>query len=99
MAGIRAAVAAALIAGAAWVAPAAAPQAGSASPAVPRPLNLQPPAAAEIGQPPNREPWVSADRDQAAGEGCAPAWPCRLRLFGVIQRNGGVGLKADALNW
>ncbi|MGA8759997.1 MAG: hypothetical protein WB611_27500 [Stellaceae bacterium] len=37
---------------------------------------------------------------------CAPAWPCRLRLFGVIGKNsgagnnsGGVGLKGPALTW
>lgn len=61
-------------------------------------LNLQPPPAA-IGIPPGRDGRLSTDDALAPGEACAPAWPCRLRLFGVIQKNGGVGLKADALNW
>jgi hypothetical protein len=30
---------------------------------------------------------------------CAPAWPCRLRLFGVIEKDGGIGLKGTALTW
>jgi hypothetical protein len=92
-----AAAVAALVA-AAWAAPAAAQQGVSGSPAVPRPLNLQLPPT-DIGQPPNRDGGLSADRDQAYGEGCAPAWPCRLRLFGVIPRNGGIGLKTNALTW
>jgi hypothetical protein len=33
------------------------------------------------------------------GDACAPAWPCRLQLFGVIQKNGGIGLKGTALTW
>jgi hypothetical protein len=30
---------------------------------------------------------------------CAPAWRCRLRLFGIIEKNGGVGLKGAVLTW
>jgi len=77
--------------------PAEAQQAAPASGSL-RPLNLQPPPP-DIGIPPSREAGVSADRDQGQRETCAPAWPCRLQLFGVIQRNGGVGLKGTALSW
>jgi hypothetical protein len=94
----RAAAVAALVAVAASVLPAAAQQAAPGSPAVPRLLNLQPPPA-DIVPPPNRAVGTTGDRDRAAGEDCAPAWPCRLQLFGIIQRNGGVGLKGSALTW
>ena len=43
-----------------------------------------------FGRPPDQP-------GQAAG--CAPAWPCRLRLFGVIEKSGGIGLKAPVLTW
>ena len=32
-------------------------------------------------------------------QNCAPAWTCRVQLFGTIQRNGGVGLKGTAFTW
>ena len=58
-------------------------------------LVLQPPpadigAVPVFGRPPDQP-------GQAAG--CAPAWPCRLRLFGVIEKSGGIGLKAPILTW
>jgi hypothetical protein len=67
------------------------------APAAPWPLALPPPA--DLARPPGDDPWVAVEPDKAAGEGCAPAWPCRLQLFGVIQKNGGVGLKGVALTW
>ncbi len=42
---------------------------------------------------------LAADPDRDGRQGCAPAWPCRLRLFGVIDKNGGVGLEGTALTW
>jgi hypothetical protein len=63
-------------------------------------------AGARPAQPPDARPQAAAS--PALGQrldrpgrdaGCAPAWPCRLRLFGVIEKYGGVGLKATALTW
>lgn len=48
---------------------------------------------------PDRRLPLATDPDQAGRQGCAPAWPCRLRLFGVIDKNGGVGLEGTALTW
>jgi hypothetical protein len=59
-------------------------------------LELQPPAA-DFAAPPANQPRLSARPDPNAN--CAPAWPCRLRLFGIIEKNGGVGLKGTALTW
>ncbi len=93
------AVAAALIAAAcgppAW-AQLATPTPGMA--AVQRPLVLQAPPA-DFARPLNSGPRLSTDRYGRTGDGCNPAWPCRLRLFGVIEKNGGVGLKGTALTW
>jgi len=93
------AVAAALIAGACGL-PAQAQQAMPASGATPgqRPLILQSPPA-DIAMPPGYDPRLGADRFGGTGDGCNPAWPCRLQLFGVIEKNGGVGLKGTALTW
>jgi hypothetical protein len=88
----------ALAAAAAWAAPAAAQQAGSDSPPALRLLNLRPPAP-DIAIAADRDARLSADPDQGGVEGCEPAWPCRLQLFGVIDKNGGVGLKGTALTW
>jgi hypothetical protein len=66
--------------------------------AAPRPLILQPPPA-DIARPPGDGPLLAADRFGGARDGCNPAWPCRLQLFGVIARNGGFGLKGTALTW
>jgi hypothetical protein len=66
----------------------------SASPPSPsRLLDLRPPTAA-IALPP--APRLAAPARDA---GCAPQWPCRLRLFGYTGRYGGIGLKAPALTW
>jgi hypothetical protein len=67
------------------------------APAAQWPLVL--PSPADIARPPSADPWVAVDPDRAGGGGCAPAWPCRLQLFGVIQKNGGVGLKGVVLTW
>jgi hypothetical protein len=93
------AVAAALIAGATGL-PAQAQRATPASGAAPgqQPLMLQSPPA-DIAMPPGYDPRLGADRFGGTGDGCNPAWPCRLQLFGVIDRNGGVGLKGTALTW
>jgi hypothetical protein len=77
--------------------PAAAQQAapGAGRAAAPHPLNLQPPA-------PDPPPAVGAPRlvpGSPEAQDCVPAWPCRLRLFGEIEKYGGVGLKATALTW
>jgi hypothetical protein len=57
---------------------------------------LQPPPA-DFAVPPAANPRLPAEPDRK--NGCAPAWPCRLRLFGIIEKNGGVGLKGTALTW
>ena len=51
-----------------------------------------------LGMPDHRLPFP-ADADRDGRRGCMPAWPCRLQLFGVIDKNGGVGLKGTALTW
>jgi hypothetical protein len=60
------------------------------------PLVLQLPPA-NLGTLPATSPRLQARPDQ--NRGCAPQWPCRLQLFGIIQKNGGVGLKGTALTW
>jgi hypothetical protein len=61
-----------------------------------RPLLLQLPLP-DFGSPPAAGPRLAAGPDQSAD--CAPAWPCRLRLFGFTGKYGGVGLKGAALTW
>jgi hypothetical protein len=78
--------------------PAAAQQAapGAGRAAAPHPLNLQPPPA------PDPRPAAGAPRlapGSPEAQDCVPAWPCRFRLFGEIEKYGGVGLKATALTW
>jgi hypothetical protein len=68
---------------------------GGARPAG-RQLVLQPPPA-DFGSPPISDPRLTAGPEPKGD--CAPAWRCRLRLFGVIGKNGGVGLKGAALTW
>jgi hypothetical protein len=60
------------------------------------PLVLQLPPA-NFGTLSATSPRLQARPDQNTG--CAPQWPCRLQLFGIIQKNGGVGLKGIALTW
>ncbi|HEY3911001.1 MAG TPA: hypothetical protein VGM07_14065 [Stellaceae bacterium] len=62
-----------------------------------RPLRLQVPPV-DFRTPPDNNPGLGTAPDHRS-EGCMPEWPCRLRLFGVIERNGGVGLRGTALNW
>ena len=62
-----------------------------------RPLRLQVPPV-DFRTPPDNNPGLATAPDRGS-EGCVPEWPCRLRLFGIIERNGGVGLKGTALNW
>jgi hypothetical protein len=57
---------------------------------------LRPPPA-DLAAPLRTGPRLAATPDQAAG--CAPEWACRLRLFGEIEKYGGVGLKGTALTW
>jgi hypothetical protein len=65
-------------------------------------LRLQVPPV-DLTTPPDNDPQRLANGpDRFGGEDCAPAWPCRLRLFGTlgaIDRYGGVGLKGTALFW
>jgi hypothetical protein len=97
-------VAAALIA-MAWADPAATQQVASPpqswnasrnSRGVQTSLVLQLPPA-NLGILPATSPRLQARPDQ--NRGCMPQWPCRLQLFGIIQKNGGVGLKGTALTW
>ncbi|MGH7045306.1 MAG: hypothetical protein ACREE2_02810 [Stellaceae bacterium] len=53
----------------------------------------------DLTTPPNNDPGLATAPDRAGRDDCEPTWPCRLRLFGVIQKNGGVGLKGTALTW
>jgi hypothetical protein len=77
--------------------PAVAQQLGSGgSPAVrPPTLNLQP-RSAELGAPPSDKRRLAAPGQD---DSCAPAWSCRLQLFGYTGKYGGVGLKGTALTW
>jgi hypothetical protein len=46
---------------------------------------------------PVREPQSAAKAERDPG--CAPAWTCRVQLFGAIQKYGGVGLKGTPFTW
>jgi hypothetical protein len=85
--------AAGLVAAAIWALPAAAQQATGGGPAT---LNL-PPHPTDAGKPVIYDPQFDAksedDRD------CPPGFSCRLRLFGVVQNNGAVELRATAFTW
>ena len=96
--GRSAAVAALMVAAFVFLHPAVAQQtAAAAHPAVGRPpLILQPPAP-DFAPAPAPNPRLAPNVSQQSE--CAPAWPCRLRLFGVIDKTGGVGLKGPVLNW
>jgi hypothetical protein len=96
----RATAAAALLA-AVWALPTQAQQAtklGDPPAAALRQLMLPSPPTGPV-VPPFDNPRLAPDPDQARRAGCMPDWPCRLQLFGVIERNGGVGLKGTALTW
>jgi hypothetical protein len=66
-------------------------------------LRLQLPPI-DLTTPPDNDPqrFLNGPDHFFGNESCAPAWPCRLRLFGtlgVIDKYGGVGLKGTALFW
>jgi hypothetical protein len=87
------------VAAAACTLPAAAQQA--ASPAeflggLPVPLAL-PPHPTDTGKPVIYDPQYLAKSEDERG--CAPGFSCRLRLFGVIQNNGAVEIRATAFTW
>ncbi len=63
------------------------------------PQPLDPTAPPEGLVMPDRRLPFPADPDRDGRRGCMPAWPCRLQLFGVIDKNGGVGLKGAVLTW
>jgi hypothetical protein len=90
--------ASALLAVAAWALPAAAQHAVGGGPA---PLAL-PFYPTEAGKPVIYDPqFVAKSADDKAGDdkGCGPGLACRLRLLGVIQKNGAVELRATAFTW
>jgi len=73
--------------------PAAAQQAVGGGPAT---LTL-PSHPTDAGKPVIYDPqFVAKSEDE---KDCAPGLPCRLRLFGVIQNNGAVELRATAFTW
>lgn len=62
----------------------------------PAPLAL-PPHPTDTGKPVIYDPQFVAKSDDE--KDCAPGFSCRLRLFGVIQNNGAVELRATAFTW
>ena len=85
--------AAALVAAAIWVLPAEAQQAAGGGPTT---LTL-PPHPTDAGKPVIYDPqFVTKSEDDS---GCAAGRLCRLRLYGVIQNNGAVELRATAFSW
>ena len=85
--------AAALVAAANWVLPAEAQQAAVGGPTT---LTL-PPHPTDAGKPVIYDPQFVAKSDENGG--CAPGFSGQLRLFGVIQNNGAVELRATAFTW
>jgi len=86
---------AALVAAVLFALPAVAQQ---PAPSGSRPLSLTLPSyLPETGEPVIGDPQFAAKGERA--QSCAPAWTCRVQLFGTIQRNGGVGLKGTAFTW
>jgi hypothetical protein len=85
--------AAALFVAAACTLPAVAQQTLGGGPA---PLAL-PPHPTDTGKPVIYDPQFVAKSDDE--KDCAPGFSCRLRLFGVIQNNGAVELRATAFTW
>jgi hypothetical protein len=81
------------LAAAARVLLAAAQQAAGEGPAM---LTL-PPHPTDAGKPLIYDPPFAAKSEDE--KGCAPGFSCRLRLFGVIQNNGAVELRATAFTW
>jgi hypothetical protein len=57
------------------------------------------PRPTDAGKPIVYGPAFAAEADRAWRLGCAPAPSCRVRLLGVIERNGAVALEATAFKW
>ena len=78
-----------------WIcaAPAIAQQAAGNAPAT---LSL-PPHPTDAGKPVIYDPQFVAKSEDDSG--CAVGSQCRLRLFGVIQNNGAVELRATVFTW
>jgi len=72
------------------------PPAGAQQPPTPW-LSL--PRPADSGKAIIYDPQLAAKADQEALSGCSLALQCRLRLLGVIERNGTVELRAKAFTW
>ena len=76
-----------------YMLPAVAQQSVSGGPAT---LTL-PPHPTDAGKPIIYGPEFAEKSND--DRGCAPGFSCRLRLFGVIQNNGAVELRATAFTW
>lgn len=57
------------------------------------------PRPTDAGKPIVLDPALAAEADRAWRLGCAPPPSCRVRLLGVIERNGAVALEATAFKW
>jgi hypothetical protein len=85
--------AAVLVAAAVCTLPATAQQAVGGGPV----LLTPPPYPTDAGKPLIYGSQFIAKSDE--DRSCAPGFSCRLRLFGVIQNNGVVELRATAFKW
>jgi len=56
-----------------------------------------PQSAVPTGEPVIRDPQSAAQAERE--QRCAPAWTCRVQLFGTIQKYGGVGLRGTPFTW
>lgn len=57
------------------------------------------PRPTDAGKPIVYGPAFAAEADRAWRLGCAPPPSCRVRLLGVIEKNGAVALEATAFKW
>ncbi|HEY1261583.1 MAG TPA: hypothetical protein VGF34_20225 [Stellaceae bacterium] len=57
------------------------------------------PHPTEAGKPVVYDPLFAAEADRAWRLGCAPAPSCRVRLLGVVEKNGAVALETTAFTW
>jgi hypothetical protein len=57
------------------------------------------PRPADTGKPVIYDPQFVVNGERDSRSGCSPGLQCRLRLLGVIQKNGGVELRATAFTW
>ena len=93
----RAAVAAALI-GAACGLPAWAQQTAPGPVWTPPPPFVLPPPA-YAGTPLIFDPQILAQPSRDRHDGCVPALPCPVQLYGVTGRDGGLMLRGTVLTW